>query len=237
MPRPKTYCTVEGCRGPNVGRGLCRKHYTRLQRWGDVSHVTPAPIPVRLSVCEIEGCTRPQKAHGWCQTHYRRWQRHGDTAFLHHARGPNEKPLAARPKKRPKPCVIAGCERDARSRGWCKSHYNHWRRWGDPIAAGRVAKDPRQRWLSMVEFSRDGCWLWKGARDQVGYPMFGTDRTHRAHRWGYQNFVAPVADELEVDHLCHVKACVRFDHLEPVTPAENSRRATRYREERKRADK
>ena len=30
-------------------------------------------------------------------------------------------------------CSIKGCKKTVRCRGWCTSHYNKWRRWGDPL--------------------------------------------------------------------------------------------------------
>src|SRR5690606_9229059 len=58
------------------------------------------------------------------------------------------------------------------------------------------------------------------------------------HRAAYALTVAPVPDELEVDHLCHTRdtscpggaaclhrRCVNPYHLEPVTPRENTLRA------------
>ena len=73
-PGSSTACTIEGCAGKSVGRGLCRKHYTRWHAHGDPSVV----VDQSRGVCSIEGCEKPHKGQGYCQTHYRRLQRHGD---------------------------------------------------------------------------------------------------------------------------------------------------------------
>jgi hypothetical protein len=46
-----------------------------------------------------------------------------------------------------------------------------------------------------------------------------------AHRVSYEEFVGPIPDGHQVDHLCRVLACIRPDHLEAVTPAENIHRS------------
>ncbi|MFF1336357.1 HNH endonuclease signature motif containing protein [Streptomyces sp. NPDC058290] len=45
-----------------------------------------------------------------------------------------------------------------------------------------------------------------------------------AHRWAYRDSRGDIPDGLELDHLCRHPACVRPDHLDPVTHAENVRR-------------
>ena len=67
------------------------------------------------------------------------------------------------------------------------------------------------------------CWLWTGARSR-GYGSFPMDGLGGAHRWAYLHLVGPIPEGLELDHLCRVRHCVRPDHLEPVTHAENMRR-------------
>lgn len=51
-------------------------------------------------------------------------------------------------------CSIDGCDRPAKSRGWCASHYNRWLRLGDPGAAGfnPVTRRAPDRFCSV-----DGC--------------------------------------------------------------------------------
>lgn len=78
-----------------------------------------------------------------------------------------------------------------------------------------VAKDPL------------GCWMWNGAKSRNGYGQFRTakDVLHYAHRYAYEQLVGPIPDGLQLDHLCKARACVRPDHLEPVTQVENIRRS------------
>ena len=69
------------------------------------------------------------------------------------------------------------------------------------------------------------CWRWTGTRDRSGYgQMKYQGRRPGAHRVSYELFVGPVPEGLELDHLCRSPECVRPDHLEPVTHAENMRR-------------
>lgn len=75
----------------------------------------------------------------------------------------------------------------------------------------------------------DTCWVWNGGLDNHGYGAYrmpGKGRV-KAHRVAYQQMVGPVPEGLELDHLCRNPACVRPEHLEPVTHAENVRRAMR----------
>lgn len=81
-----------------------------------------------------------------------------------------------------------------------------------------------ERFLAFIEIT-DDCWLWMGARQPTGYGVFRVNgKSVRVHRWSYENFVGPIPDDLVIDHLCRVRHCVRPEHLEVVTRAENLHR-------------
>lgn len=95
----------------------------------------------------------------------------------------------------------------------------------------KVALPVRDRILALVETSEAGCWEWLGSRGANGYGRLtigsrsdGSRRTALAHRVAYQEFVGPVPDGLELDHLCRNRACCNPAHLEPVTRRVNNLR-------------
>lgn len=80
-----------------------------------------------------------------------------------------------------------------------------------------------ERFLSKIEVDpATDCWLWTAGLANGGYGKFKANgRTHLAHRWYYEDLYGAVPAELQLDHLCRVRACVNPNHLEPVTGREN----------------
>jgi hypothetical protein len=90
---------------------------------------------------------------------------------------------------------------------------------------GSVKTDPAVRFSRKYVVTDGGCWVWTASLNRSGYALFyDGQKMVIAHRWAYQQMVAPIPADLETDHLCRVRECVNPAHLEPVTKAENVRR-------------
>lgn len=77
----------------------------------------------------------------------------------------------------------------------------------------------------------DTCWLWTGYIKSNGYATFypgGGRHVDNVHRFALEVTHGPIADGLEVDHLCRVRHCVNPSHLEVVTRRENLDRRNRH---------
>ena len=68
-----------------------------------------------------------------------------------------------------------------------------------------------------------GCWRWTGYKDRDGYGRIKVGgRPESSHRISYEQFVGPIPDGFQVDHLCRVRDCVNPAHLNAVTSRENT---------------
>ena len=86
-----------------------------------------------------------------------------------------------------------------------------------------------------------GCWIWTGSLSHNGYGHAHVGNTVvRVHRLVYTLLVGPIPEGLHLDHVeergCTSRACCNPAHLEPVTQAENNRRAAARRRARLLAD-
>lgn len=181
--------------------------------------------------CSVDGCERPATKRGWCDSHYSAWRRKGT-------------PTSPR-KNAKKPCSIDGCDRPTFGYGWCATHYMRWKKYGDTSFVKVIKGDTVRRFWSNV--NQDGpvpvyaphlgpCWLWRGRPEANGYGVLKVDgKSRKAHRYSYELLVGPIPEGLEIDHLCRVKNCVRYTHLEAVPPLENQRRAAEARRAAKRS--
>lgn len=86
---------------------------------------------------------------------------------------------------------------------------------------------PLVRLLDKTVFNTEtGCWEWTASQTPGGYASFPVPGlASTAHRAAYLLMAGPIPAGLHLDHICRNKLCVNPDHLEPVTQAENNRRA------------
>lgn len=86
----------------------------------------------------------------------------------------------------------------------------------------------KSRFLTKVEKTESGCWMWKGStRKPVreGMSVYGTfsykSKPVYAHRMSYELFVGEVPAGLKVLHKCDVQLCVNPAHLFLGTQMDN----------------
>jgi len=140
------------------------------------------------------------------------------------------------------------CQHDGRpvkARGLCSRCYYRWSRYGNAQAPRpRIRRvDPVARFLEQtapgpVPARRPDlgpCLLWTGLVNGSGYgTAWDGERSLGAHLMAVQLAGVMVFPGEEPDHLCGVRLCVRTEHLEVVTGAENRRRANLLRDEARR---
>jgi len=74
----------------------------------------------------------------------------------------------------------------------------------------------------------NGCRFWVGTILSNGYGQLQVDgQRFLAHRYAYEQLVGPIPEGLQIHHICNQRACVKIEHLEPVTAKENQRRIKR----------
>lgn len=101
-------------------------------------------------------------------------------------------------------------------------------RWNPPQPDQPGAATIRARIRAGVVVDANGCWTWRGPICRPwGYGKISVQGgTRSVHRVAYQVFVGPIADHLQLDHLCGVAECANPDHLRPATAWENTLRSS-----------
>lgn len=82
--------------------------------------------------------------------------------------------------------------------------------------------DLEERFWAKVDKSGD-CWTWTASTNDAGYGLFRlAGVTRKAHRVAYEITAGQIPAGMNIDHICHVPACVRPDHLRLATTKQNA---------------
>lgn len=89
-----------------------------------------------------------------------------------------------------------------------------------------ITMGDRYRFWAKVAVT-EGCWEWRAGRFRNGYGKFRLgNRQVTAHRFMWVDTHGEPRQGLVIDHICENRTCVRPDHLQLLTNAQNIRRTT-----------
>lgn len=123
-------------------------------------------------------------------------------------------------------CTIPSCDRSHEARGYCRPHYERWKRHGDPLAGRTRTRSPEESFEQRTERDpRTGCLLWTGTTTPNGYGLIWDGDTNAyAHRYAWEREHGPIPEGMKLDHRDHCpKTCCETAHLRLATNAENVR--------------
>ena len=123
-------------------------------------------------------------------------------------------------------CSIPDCGNARYRRGWCQSHYERWKRHGDPT----LGRTPNGEALAYFEnivilHSGEGCLGWPySVSARCGYPrLWIGGRVARVNRLICERLIGPApTKEHEAAHSCGNRRCVNPGHLRWATAVENN---------------
>ena len=118
-------------------------------------------------------------------------------------------------------CSIPDCDKPEYELGYCNTHYQKWKRHGDPLS-NQPAPTPRgvvQHFFreTVLTYEGDDCLVWPFSRRQNGYgQVYWNGRIHYVHRLACELVHGkPQSPRLEASHSCGMGAsgCCNPMHL------------------------
>jgi len=85
-------------------------------------------------------------------------------------------------------------------------------------------------WTKVDKNGPNGCWIWTAGKFTRGYGAFWDGaRQKYAHRISFSLSLGDIPPGIEIDHVCHNRACVNPLHLRLATHTQNMRNIGKYR--------
>ena len=118
-------------------------------------------------------------------------------------------------------CGLPGCDRRHYGRGLCSMHYQRERKG----STGRRFSSPEESFLARTEpLLWSGCLIWTGGLHPSGHGLIRLrGQMVGAHRFAWEQEYGPIPDGMQVDHICHNRACCEVSHLRLATAQQNAR--------------
>ncbi|GAA1812348.1 HNH endonuclease signature motif containing protein [Nesterenkonia flava] len=203
LKEPETECSVSQCQKNPRARGMCPMHYARWRKYGDPTLLRPKQ---KDETCSIEDCDGQASKRKMCTKHYQQWRKEN---------------LPRTPKP---PCSVEDCDEPVYAKGLCTHHYNRMRYTGAPTTGTRRTryKTPQDSFAARTRQEGD-CLVWRGTLYGNGYGEIsvGNGKKRLVHRWAWEQENGPIPDGMQIDHMCHNRACVNVRHLRLATPKQN----------------
>lgn len=121
----------------------------------------------------------------------------------------------------PENCTECDGDKPIYKRTLCRPCYRKWLK--DPNVERPSQRTPEQRFWEKVE-KTGSCWLWIASINaKTGYGRFAPKHGQPvdAHRFSYLLAHGSIPGGFDVHHTCHVRRCVRPEHLRATSRAEN----------------
>lgn len=130
-----------------------------------------------------------------------------------------------RPKKPKAPCVADGCEKAAKSKGYCDAHYwRSLRNCGTPI----TDRKPRKKGVGLLfveaalATATDDCIVWPYSTSDGYGALSAQGRKCGAHLWVCEQAHGPKPfSSAHAAHRCGNRTCVNKRHIRWASPLEN----------------
>lgn len=137
-------------------------------------------------------------------------------------------PLPIEESPNPSGLCLCGCGRPTSIAKWSNKRHGYVRGHHRPYVRGHTSRAIATEYVIEDRGYKTLCWIWQKGTAKQKYPyglVYDENRRHLpAHRVYYERAKGPIPEGLDLDHLCRQPSCVNPDHLEPVTPAINTRR-------------